>query len=497
MLRLIPAAFAAHGGHVWSERSRFASSSMDCLRNWASNGACHYADMAHVECCTPTCLDPLDFAAHCWNMVRAAEEARKLAQIEDESVNPSLSTSNADLFDPSITGSHSRSALASRQESPVPHLRRPSRLGCGRRVAAISFRGRYPLPSGDRRSQPQRPAHHISRISSMSTTDAFRRGILNSRREAHGRNLDRLHIIGFDFCLPSSPLLCSFVQCLLAAADEDFCGMQLLDPVRALRLWSWGLNLQSGRIEKRATLVDGRQLTLPEYFGELTQTLLRMAETGLIPESVAPRATELLPRVIELTRYAAEGAISQCATHLSWAAKLLCLLNVCEDDPQVEFGDATTRLIDHDFGNTDPERGTIWQLWEEGLIDPLITREAVEAAWRTRRPAVGTSFRIIELFSVKIYDADLDAWAAETEDRRPVDCVNLPNPRSPTVKSNNGRDGPYRPRSRTPARRPPLVAAHRPDRRRNQRPRPPEPRKHLVRLGAGSMNQILDFRFEI
>jgi hypothetical protein len=265
----------------------------------------------------------------------------------------------------------------------------------------------------------------------MSTTEAFRRGILNSRREPHGKHLDRLHIIGFDFCLPSSPLLCSFVQCLLAAAEEDFCGLQLLDPVRAMRVWSWGLDLDSGRMEKRATLVDGRQLTLPEYFGELTQTLLRMAESGLTPAHVAPRATEMLPRLVDLARYAGEGSLNRCALHLSWAAKLLCLLNVCADDPQIELGDATTRLIDHDFGNSDPERGTIWQLWEEGLIDPLISREAVEAAWRTP-PASSRDVirgRLIERFGAEIYDVDWDCVELrESEDRwGPRIRVNLPN----------------------------------------------------------------------
>lgn len=438
VLRQIPAAFAANGAHVWSERSRFASSSMDCLRNWASNGACHYADMAHVECCTPTCLDPFDFAAHCWNMVRAAEEARKLAQREsDEAIDLSLSTSNADLLDPSISfGSHLSASISESLWEDLFHTwRRPSRLAmvASGLAGAIPFFGAgYLLPFKDRTIYSlSARAHHISRITSMSTTDAFRRGILNSRREAHGRRQDRLHIIGFDFCLPSSPLLCSFVQCLLAAAEEDFCGLQLLDPVRALRVWSWGLDLQTGRMEKRATLVDGRQLTLPEYFGELTQTLLRMAETGLIPAEVAPRATALLPRIVDLTRYAAEGSLNQCAAHLSWAAKLLCLLNVCEDDPEVEFGDATTRLIDHDFGNTDPERGTIWQLWDEGLIDPLITREEMEAAWRT--PPAGSRDiirgRLIERFGEQIYDVDWDCVELrETEDRwGPRIRVNLPN----------------------------------------------------------------------
>ena len=426
ILRQIPESFAARGATVWSERSRFLSASMDCLRNWSSSGMCHYADMAHVECATAVCLDPYDLAAQSWGMVLAAEEARKLAeQASDEPVDLSLSTSNADLLDPSISfGTHLSACVSESLWGDLFHSwRRPSRLAmvASGLAAAIPFFGAgYLLPFRDRVTYSlSARAHHISQVTSLSTTEAFRRGILNSRREPHGKGFQRLHIIGFDFCLLSTPLLASFVQTLLAAAEEDFCGLQLLDPVRALRVWSWGLDLESGRMPEQATLVDGRTLTLPAYLGEMATTLLTMCESGLIPETVAPRATELLPRLIELTRYAGEGSVTQCAPHLSWASKLLCLLNVC-DEEGAHLGDATTRLMDHDFSNTDPERGVIWQLWDEGLVDPLINREAIQASL-TRAPDTSRDAlrgRLIENFHDAIHDVD---WSyvelRESDDR--------------------------------------------------------------------------------
>jgi proteasome accessory factor A len=174
-------------------------------------------------------------------------------------------------------------------------------------------------------------------------------------------------LIGFDYAIVSAALLASYMQCVLAAAEETYCGMELYDPVGALRTWSWCLDLKSGRLPAQAALVDGRQLTLPQYIGELVGRLLVMCEQGLIADDVAPQAKELLPRIIDLACYLQEGSLQRCGKHLDWAAKLLCLLGT-----GVPLGAPSSRLADHDFASTDPERGTLWRLWERGLVDPLI-----------------------------------------------------------------------------------------------------------------------------
>lgn len=426
ILRQVPAACAARGISVYSEGSRFSSYSIDCCRNWLSNGQCHYGDMAHHEACTATCLDPLDFQSQCWSMVQIAEDARRLAvAASPEPVNYSLSTSNADMLDPGISfGTHLSVCIEPHLWEDLFHATwRPSRLAmvASGLAAAIPFFGAgYLLPLKDRTIYSlSARAHHLTRVSSVSTTEAFRRGMLNSRREPHGDGFERLHLIGFDFCLLSGALLCSFVQCLLAAAEEKFASLQLLEPVNALHGWSCGLDLETGCMPRRATLIDGRQLTLPEYMQELTQVLLRMCESGLIGPDIAPRAVELLPRIIELAGQAENGSLEGCARHLTWAAKLFYLLNLCADQG-VELGEAATRVADHDFGNTDSSRGVIWRLWEEGLVDPLVTPADVERAWRqppanTRDSVRG---RIIERFGNAVSDAD---WSyvelRETADR--------------------------------------------------------------------------------
>ncbi len=343
ILAQIGPVFRAQGAEVWSgDISRKgscynASSSMDCLRNWASKSCSLWEDL---------CL----------------------------------------------------------------HHRRPAILGfvTSALAAAIPFFGAgylLPMKDGSTIYSLSGRAHHLSQIKTLSTTEAFHRGLLNTRREPWGEGQDRLHLIGFDYSIISAAMLGSFIQCILAAAEEGYCGLNVYDPVRALRTWSWGLDTGTGRIAAKAAMVDGRKLTLPAYVGELAASLLKMCQRGLITDETAPDAGELLSKIVELTRYAEEGSVSRCARHLDWAAKLMCLLGAGH-----EWGSAAARLADHDFANSDPERGTLWRLWDEGLVDPLVTMDdaracLVDGPAETRAWARG---QIIRKFAEQISNVNWD-----------------------------------------------------------------------------------------
>jgi len=419
-------------GVVWTSNSSWGgayAASSDCLRRWTRNGQCFYADMSHVEVCTAETRDPRVYAAQCLAALRVAEAARRSAQDEaPDGTHYSLSTSNVDALDPGTSwGTHVNVALETELwEDLFLAQDHPARLGfvASAMSAAISFFGAgYVLPFDDGTTtfSLSARAHHLSRVHTYPTTQAFERGLLNSRREPHGTGQDRLHLIGFDFVLVSATLKASFLQCLLAAAEEGFSGLNLYAPVRALRKWSYGLDLTTGMQPAVAQLVDGRTLTLPQYVLELTQVLQRMVESGLIPDDVAPGAREHLALIAELARYAAEGSIARCAPHLDWAAKLLYLLDLCERD-SVELGHPAVRLADHDFGNTNPLRGPFWALWREGHVDPLVRPEDVEAAL-VDGPVDGRGWvrgRLIQAFHQSITRVDwslmelkrqVDPWA--------------------------------------------------------------------------------------
>ncbi|NUQ66058.1 MAG: proteasome accessory factor PafA2 family protein [Pirellulales bacterium] len=394
ILARVPAALEKLGATYWSRdlswRNQFSSHAFvgttyrEYLRIWSSAGQCFYPDMGHVELCTPSCLGPRTLACHALAVLTVAEEARRIAEEEaDDGVRYALSASNADILDPAISfGSHINVTV----EEPLWDMllvdqQRPAVLGwvASGLAAAVPFFGAghlLPLKDGATVYSLSARAHHVSRMATFSTTQPFERGLLNSRREPHGEDHQRLHLIAFDFAVLPEALLCSFLQCLLAAAEEGCCRLNLYDPVRAMRTWSWGLDHSTGKLEGRAMLTDGRWLTLPEYMGEITAELLRMCESGLIPPRIAPGAADLLPRIADLARYAAEGSLARCARHLTWASKLLLLTELCRRE-SLDFGDPAVRLADHDYLGTDPRRGAFWKLWDAGVIDPLVQRESV------------------------------------------------------------------------------------------------------------------------
>ena len=355
----------------------------DCCRHWLSSGNCLYIDMSHLECATASSLQPRTFAAQSIAILLLAEKARQLAEA-DALVGTcyDLSASNADIADPGISfGSHiSLSVSKPLWENLFLDQRYPAVLGfvASAIAAAIPFFGSgylLPFDNGNIVYSLSARAHHITRLHTLSTTDRWRRGLLNSRREAHTDADERLHLIGFDYSIISSTLLASLLQCALAAAEEGFCRLNLIAPVEAMRQWSWNLEVSTGKMPATAAMVDGSQVTLPQFMRNLAQTLLEMCEGGLIDETVAPQAQLLLPRIVELTHYAEEGSLIRCANHLDWAAKLMCLLNMGD-----RFDDPAMRIADHDFSNTNPKKGTIWQLWERQLVDPLIDmNEALDA----------------------------------------------------------------------------------------------------------------------
>ena len=383
ILRHIDAAFEASGSRCWTpastqsgSHSSGSSRSIDCLRHWAPNGQCYYADMSHVEVCTAETLSPRRFGAECLSTLVAAEAARRRAQERSsEGHRYHLSAQNADANDPGISfGTHLNvSTSVELWEELCGEGRRPAVLGfVSSAIAALVpfFGAGYVLPTEDGTlfSLSGR-AHHLQHLRTLDTTRAFGRGLLNTRREFHGREQARLHLIGFDYCLAAAPLLASLLQCTLAAAEEGFCELILADPVRALRMWSWTLDPRTGQLEGQAKYSDGTRASLPEFVEELATRMLALVECGRISCAIAPEADVLLPQVIELAQRAARGELLSLAPHIDWAAKWLFLQEFAAEDG-LALDAPELRLADHDFSSTNPETSPFWKLLEAGDIRP-------------------------------------------------------------------------------------------------------------------------------
>jgi Pup amidohydrolase len=364
----------------------------DSNRKWGSHGGAAYCDCEKGEWNTAETLTPRRYAAQHIGSLVMAERARRLAEADaPQGTQLHLTAENVDPQDPAVSwGTHFNVSISRALWDDLHHeVRHPNVLSfvtSALAAATVMFGSGYllPLRNGDVIFSLSARAPHLTKLDSLSTIVAFERGILNSRREGHS-NEERQHLINFDFSPLGARLRCSLVQAIFAAAEEGYCGLNLFDPVKALRTWSFSLDMQSGRLQEAVLLADGSRLTLPQYVRALCTALLQMAESGLIAENVAPEARELLPVIIELTRQLEAGELLRCARHLDWCVKTLFLGNLCVEHGAT-LGDATTRLASFDYTNTNPERGWFWKLWEAGEIDPMVSREEVNRSLVTPPP---------------------------------------------------------------------------------------------------------------
>jgi hypothetical protein len=152
---------------------------------------------------------------------------------------------------------------------------------------------------------------------------------------------------------------------------------------------------------------------------QLTTQLLDMVESGLIGEDVAPEAAHMLPKIIRLAEQAEQGALFECAKHLSWASKLLWLSELANEDGTA-LNSPTARLADHDFCSTDPDRGALWRLWEAGAVDPLCDLAEAEACL-VDGPSTGRDWargKIIERFYDRVESVDWSYVSLRAQDER-------------------------------------------------------------------------------
>lgn len=374
------------GLRAWTPRSGvgYLPTYLDSDRRWLSNGMCFYNDQWHVEACTPLERTPSDLAASSIAMLQVADAARRRAEADlPRGSRIHLTAANADMCDPENSwGSHLNVAVKpALWDELLDDVRRPAVLNCVASViaAAVPLFGSgllLPTRSGDVIYSTSGRAHHLTRISTLSTMQAYKRGLLNGRCEHHSASVARLHLICFDYTLIGTAPLAAFLGAGLAAAERGLLLPSLLAPVEACRDWSFGFSPGRGQFLPRAALVDGRQVTLPKYVLALAGQLLNLVEQGAIPRDEVLEAERFLPLVIELAEALERGDLQRAARHLDWAAKLIYLRSVCQE-PGGAWGDAAHRLADHDFTHVDPERGAFWQFWDRGLVDPHVTPDDV------------------------------------------------------------------------------------------------------------------------
>ena len=241
--------------------------------------------------------------------------------------------------------------------------------------------------------------HHLGSLVTLATTEAFNRGLLNSRDEPHaGGTTARLHLIAFDANLmPATIMMRSgLLQLAVTALELGWFDPRLLldDPVAAVRAWSFGFCPQSGTLRPLSVRRPGASpIGLFEWHQIFLANLRKLVERDRIPESVVPEAGAILDLWgATLDDLIHENATS-LATRLDWALKWQILRQLETTQDQLDLDDPRFRLLDQLYGHVDDRIGLFWQFWRGGLIDPVIDRASIGRYMKAGDPRTRSGLR--------------------------------------------------------------------------------------------------------
>jgi len=224
-------------------------------------------------------------------------------------------------------------------------------------------------------------AHHLGSLVTLSTTEPYNRGLLNSRDEPHsGEGQARLHLIAYDANLqPASILIRSgLIQLVVAALERGWFDASLLidNPVEAVQAWSWGFCSLAGAL--RPTMVSrpgGAPIGLFEWHRRLLDGLHGLVDSGVIPDAVVPEGAWILDLWGETLDDLVRADLPRLARRLDWALKWSILSELVTTPADLD--DHRLRLLDQYYGHVDDRIGLFWPFWRQGLVDRVIDPAAV------------------------------------------------------------------------------------------------------------------------
>ncbi len=357
-------------------------------RVWMGNGGCLYCDLGHIEHAVAETSRARHHAAAVHAQLRIVRAALRRAQARlPEGEGLFVNTHVTDGSLETSWGAH-LNLLVSRRQWDDLLSRKPHQLAllASFLAAALPVFGQGALlPVGEAvHFLTCARACHIGSLVTLSTTEPFNRGLVNSRDEAHADPaLSRLHLIAFDSNLQPAAILMrtGLTQLVLAALASGWFDARLLldDPVAAVRAWSLGFDPRAGRFDPLpARLPAGGTIGLLDWHRRLVAELRRLVESDRIPERVVPEGGAILDLWSETLEDLAAFDLHRLASRLDWALKWLILSQV-RPAPD-SLGDPRLRLLDQLYGHVDDRVGLFWKFWREGLVDRVIDDREI-ARW--------------------------------------------------------------------------------------------------------------------
>ncbi len=371
-----------------------------------TNGARYYVDHAHPELSTPECADAL-------SVVLFDRAAELIAQESMEAVNARLPPheeivlykNNSDGKGNSY-GCH-ENYLVDRatpfgrivRHCTAHFITRQIYTGAGKVGAELPGQRTDEVPF-----QLTQRADFFEEEVGLETT--LKRPIINTRDEPHAdaRKYRRLHVIVGDAnpAQLSTFLKVGTTALLLALVEDDAIGteFEFAAPVASLRHVSHDLSLAEA-----LPLADGSTITALEVQWELFDLARKYVEaTGT--DKVGGDVAHLVLERWEQVLGALETDPMQLADQLDWVAKYR-LIDGYRERHGLDWDDARLRAMDIQYSDMRPEKGLVWRLGLETLVDDDAAQRA------TTMPPVDTRAyfrgRSIDKFPDQVVAANWDS----------------------------------------------------------------------------------------
>jgi hypothetical protein len=355
-----------------------------------SNGASVYIDNDHLELAQPETLSAFDFVAYSRAMLRIARGALVRA---NERVPAGCRVvalaNNSDGLSHSY-GSHV-SVLLSRSAWDTVCARKPHYLAylAAFQASSIVYTGAGKVGSENGRSPV---AYQLSQRADFFETmvgpqTVFNRPLINSRdeplcgssswRSARDTGLARLHCIFYDHTLSEVATLLKAGTFQIVAAMLEACAIDaalaLDDPIDALLAWSRDPSLTA-----RARTVGGVGVTAVDLQFHFLDEAKRFADRGGL-DGVVPRADEILSLWEDTLERLRARDVPALARRLDWLLKLQ-MLQRARTRASLAWTAPELKHLDHIYASLDEREGVFWAYEREGLVDRVVSEEAVARA---------------------------------------------------------------------------------------------------------------------
>jgi proteasome accessory factor A len=350
-------------------------------------GGCAYIDSDHLEIALPETRSAFDHVAHWRAMLRVVRDAaaRVNSRLPD-GCRVHVIANCSDGLGQSY-GSHVNVLMTREGWNNLFH-RKPHYLAylAAFQISSLVYTGQGKV--GSEHGRPDAPFQISQRadfFEVLAGTDTMvRRSIVNSRDEplcgpgSPADGLARLHVIFYDstLCQVASVLRAGTLQLVVALLEAGQVDprLNLDDPLAALETWSSDLTLQS-----KARTADGDAVTAVELQARFLDAARRFADRGAY-EEIVPRFADLLALwgdTLGLLRRRDEAAL---ARRLDWVLKRQVLQQVLDRRPDLEWTSPEIKHLDQVFAHLDESDGLFWAFERRGLVDRVVSDEAIERA---------------------------------------------------------------------------------------------------------------------